>query len=279
MIRWMRAYNASGRGPVQFTGFDMQFPKVAAENVQSFLEKTDPGYWREIRNLYAKVGRLDLPGDDAAETTKQLEKPLAAVVTHLETNAAHYRKNVPVQEVAWAVQNARVVMQAVRVISGSGTYRDQAMAENIGWILRQNPGAKMVVWAHNGHVEQREGWMGNYLSERYGKDYLAVGFSMDQGTYTAYNQEEGVLTTNKAGAAPERTVDGFLNEAKLPRFVLDVRQAGRSPAKSWLAESRLFRSIGAVSVTDTDAFTPTTVNKGFDLLVFIAKTTPSVLLH
>lgn len=29
MIRWMRAFNASGKGRIQFTGFDMQTPTVA----------------------------------------------------------------------------------------------------------------------------------------------------------------------------------------------------------------------------------------------------------
>ena len=43
MIRWMREFNASGRGPVQFTGFDMQTPTVAAKIVNDFVAKFDPG--------------------------------------------------------------------------------------------------------------------------------------------------------------------------------------------------------------------------------------------
>ena len=37
MIRWMRAFNASGRGRVQFTGFDMQTHTVALDIVQQFV--------------------------------------------------------------------------------------------------------------------------------------------------------------------------------------------------------------------------------------------------
>jgi len=36
MIRWMRAFNQSGKGRVQFTGFDMQTPTVAASIVRDF---------------------------------------------------------------------------------------------------------------------------------------------------------------------------------------------------------------------------------------------------
>src|SRR5438874_3666950 len=35
MIRWMREFNKSGKGRVEFTGFDMQTPTVALENVRA----------------------------------------------------------------------------------------------------------------------------------------------------------------------------------------------------------------------------------------------------
>ena len=44
MIQWMRAFNQSGKGRVQFTGFDMQTPTVAAENVRTFVAKHEPAY-------------------------------------------------------------------------------------------------------------------------------------------------------------------------------------------------------------------------------------------
>ncbi len=37
MIRWMREFNQSGKGRVQFTGFDMQTPTVAAGIVRDFV--------------------------------------------------------------------------------------------------------------------------------------------------------------------------------------------------------------------------------------------------
>ena len=44
MIRWMRSFNASGKGRVQFTGFDMQTPTGAIANLRTFAEKFDPQY-------------------------------------------------------------------------------------------------------------------------------------------------------------------------------------------------------------------------------------------
>src|SRR5439155_1457194 len=44
MIRWMREFNQSGKGRIEFTGFDMQTPAVAAQIVSNFASKNDPDY-------------------------------------------------------------------------------------------------------------------------------------------------------------------------------------------------------------------------------------------
>src|SRR5215471_1948211 len=41
MIEWMRAFNASGKGRIQFTGFDMQTPDTAAAIARRVLAKVD----------------------------------------------------------------------------------------------------------------------------------------------------------------------------------------------------------------------------------------------
>ena len=57
MIEWMRRFNASGRGRIQFTGFDMQTVRVAVEIVEDLLRKVDPAYAAEVRPIYqAAVG-------------------------------------------------------------------------------------------------------------------------------------------------------------------------------------------------------------------------------
>src|SRR5207244_140401 len=51
MIRWMRAFNASGRGRVQFTGFDMQTHTVALDIVQQFMRRYDIDYVATVRDV------------------------------------------------------------------------------------------------------------------------------------------------------------------------------------------------------------------------------------
>ena len=49
MVLWMREFNKSGKGRVQFTGFDMQTPNVAADIVRDFVDKNDTEYADALR--------------------------------------------------------------------------------------------------------------------------------------------------------------------------------------------------------------------------------------
>jgi erythromycin esterase-like protein len=45
MVLWMREFNRSGKGRIEFTGFDMQAPKVPMETVRDFLLAHDAPYY------------------------------------------------------------------------------------------------------------------------------------------------------------------------------------------------------------------------------------------
>ena len=48
MIKWMREFNKSGKGRVQFTGFDMQTPDVAIGIVRDFVARHDTQFVGEL---------------------------------------------------------------------------------------------------------------------------------------------------------------------------------------------------------------------------------------
>ena len=60
--------------------------------------------------------------------------------------------------------------------------RDSLMADNIEWLLTEvYPDKKVVIWAHNAHIEKEEmenGYMktmGQYLKERHPEEYYSIG--------------------------------------------------------------------------------------------------------
>ena len=431
MVRWMRAFNASGKGRVQFTGFDMQTPNVAGDIVRTFVEKYEPasvaavtaaataainatsasggsgfgvatgsfpiaraagkrarysayiktegvtrGYaglwWRvdgasgilafdnmssrgvtgskdwtrytielpvdaAVRNInfgmlltgdgnaWFDDVTIELDGvlyvDDAfdlgfesgsprgfvtsgegyrvlvdtsahhlgsrslrmqyappATTTPAVSAAAAVstwkeIVSHLESGRAGYRAGGATDvDVEWAIQNARVVLQAMQ-LRANQVPRDKSMADNIKWILDQNPEAKMVVWAHNGHVATSGfsyNTMGSALRQIYGDEMIVFGLAFNQGSFQAIPQAGGSLKNFTVPAAMAEWFDGMLAATAIPLFALDLRNA-----PVWFAQSRGARQIGAVYPDGQPyAMVANIVPKdAFDAVLFVDTTT------
>ena len=69
MILWMRAFNASGRGRVQFTGFDMQTPTVAMEIVRAFVTRYDAPYTAAIVRANDEIRAMGAPSSFGVATS------------------------------------------------------------------------------------------------------------------------------------------------------------------------------------------------------------------
>ena len=282
LVAWMRTYNASGTGRLEFVGYDMQDPQLPIDSVRAFLARWDP----EAATL------ADTAYRDQREACREVQYPrrpagvygrwkqgAQAVYAHVVAREDVYRVRAGSEAAAWAVQNARVALQSAS-LSGSGgsvVMRDSTMAANMVWTLGQRPlGTRAVVWAHNGHVARDPGWMGNFLSQTFGAAYLPIGFATYAGTYTAMKEHQQdtrnrVMAEVEAFPAPPGSVEEALHRVGFPGFALDLRQATATPEGSWLTVPRAFRSIGGLA-TDY-GFYPTFVARQFDALVFIDQTT------
>jgi erythromycin esterase-like protein len=429
MIRWMRAFNASGRGRVQFTGFDMQTHAVALDVVQQFARRFDPDYASALRDASGRIptgaatqrfgvgtgtfpvaraaGKtvrfsgyvrtegvtagyaglwwrvdgapgtpplafdnmsmrgatgtadwrpftLELPVDTsarninfgmlmpgngtawfddlaielngepftdssafdlgfesasprgfftggngyrvtldssvahsgrqslrmtrvaAADSAPPIDRTAVVaqwgdVLTHLERQRASYRaQGATDRDVDWAIQNARVVLQAVQMRLGLVS-RDRSMALNVKWILDQNPNAKIVLWAHNGHVARgRMAYrsMGEELHDMYGAQMVVLGFAFNRGSFQAVGATG--LQNFTVASAPSGSFDALLGASGIPLFALDLRSAPPS-----LREPRQTRQIGAMFSNETESNYLMRVSAPalFDAILFVENTT------
>ncbi|TAH37295.1 MAG: erythromycin esterase family protein [Planctomycetota bacterium] len=178
----------------------------------------------------------------------------------------------------WILQNARVVVQCARLFAGGQSgfnVRDECMADNVEWILGQNPGARIVLWAHNGHVSRGTlwgaTWMGQHLEQKFPGQMAVFGFSTSAGRYTAMSGGR-LASDNDLLAPPDGSVEAYLRSAAVPRLFLDVRGAQPGdPGSGWLTESRPMRSIGALAMDEQ--FYAVVPKDMFDVLVHIETTT------
>jgi erythromycin esterase len=277
LIEWMRAYNASGKGRMEFWGFDLQTPTVAMDSVRAFVARADPSFTATLDTAYQRVRQVmqERQSGTMSPTAVTLWRDESArVLSHLQTRSPGYATaQRDTMQLAWAMQYARIVWQGAGAAQGALTgsaSRDSSMAANVRWILdHQTAGTKAVLWAHNGHVQRADNWMGGHLDAAYGSAMRVVGFALGEGEYTAVGPRG--LATYPAEAPPPGSVESVLRATGIPRLALDLRLAASSQEGRWLAEPHDFRSIGSMALDR--AFVPTPVAKRFDVLVYLDQTT------
>ncbi len=279
LVEWLRAYNASGRGRVEFWGFDLQTPTVAADSVRAFVARADPAFLPAVDSAYAVVSAAFAETSGGAQVSpariRAWGEAASRVSAHLARRRADYLARFDTLEVDWAEQNARIVEQGAAMRLPGGVPRDSSMALNLAWIAARGPAAdRVVAWAHNSHVERAPGSMGGSLDRRFGDAYRVIGFAIGEGDYTAMGPRG--LAAYPAPAAPAGTVENALSRVGLPRFVLDLRAARADSGGAWLLEPRPFRWVG-FAATD-DQFRELPVASRFDGLIYLDRTTASRLL-
>lgn len=270
MILWMRQYNAAGKGPVQFTGFDIQFGSGAVQNLRSFLASADPGYLPQAESVFTRMLTVEEWGFATAQDLAAAQ----GLFDYMSGKREDYLTAFSRTEVDWAIQNARILVQFTEWYMGINA-RDQRMAENAAWILDHAPaGSKIVLWAHNEHVKRKQGTMGQYLAERYGNDMYVVGFTFGEGSYNAIGWQG--LRDYAALPPQPGSLETFLGAAGLPRFLLDLRHLDEDAPFQWFNKPKTMRSLG--SIARRCAFRQSVAAQEYDGLIWIHQSTPSDFL-
>jgi erythromycin esterase-like protein len=263
--------------PYQNPAFDFDFesPRPRGFNLNGYR------YQLELDKAVAHSGSQSLrmkylgapvapPTDVAAASAAWKE-----IVSYMESSRGAYGAG---KETEWAIQNARVVLQCMQMRANQVT-RDASMAANVQWILDQNPKAKIVLWAHNGHVAHGgyRGYepMGVSLRKVYGSQMVVFGFGFNEGSFQAVETGKG-LHDFTVPPSPEGSLDAALTSSGIPLFALDLRRLPADGAVSqWFHESHKARTVGAVYSEESAAgyLNDMKAPESFDVLLFVAKTT------
>ena len=302
MILWMRAHNQDpGDAPtVSFLGFDMQYAGMAIHNVIEYLEMVDPLGAARASLHYACMlpyangprGSVEFGGLYQNQPQSYRDACVNELLEARDFLLAHqeeYQAASSITEFAMAERSARVVLQFEDLKSArTQGARDYYMAENAKWLLDQaGPDAKMVLWAHNGHVADNPSYgesvsMGYYLRRLYGEDMVIAGLDFFQGsfravTYLGYSY--GGVDDHFVGPAPPLSYEDYFHATGLDRLILDVRGVNLgTAATSWLAGPRLMRSIGSVySPTNPDSYLyDVSIPSLYDLIIYFDSTSAAV---
>jgi erythromycin esterase len=305
LIKWMRSWNAAGNTPkVHFYGVEFPDLALAIDTVKAFVKRMDPATGEHVDSLYDCLDEIRnvidpwdiLPGRYIG-LPKATQQACRAGFEQVGTILSAH-------ETEWSAREGGGKMRLVRQLAviplqwetwltlttdrDRAFYRDQVMAENASWWHDVGaPGAKLMWWAHNGHIVKRFNQTGGHLAAKYGASYFNIGFTFGLGSFNAsYLGIPGdtlpLLRTHSVAGYRADGIETIFATIGQPRLIFDAR-AVRGPvtdATEPLLSPLAIRAIG-------NSFSPRyavssfhqtlQLAKDYDLIVWFAQTTPTTL--
>lgn len=254
-VQWMHDYNmtADEKDKIYFYGNDMQRYDFSKKGLLDYYEAVDQDkakeYAAQLQHVSNKTMR-DLKNDQL----KELDGNIDAIIKDLQTNKEAYIKQSSKEAYLFADQYAQIMKQRTQLFLNDSDYmnlRDKYLANNLQWIVEFEAAQghdKVLMSAHNGHIEKTSanmaGYtsMGQYLDEEYKDAYFAIGTDFVKNTFQAQNGsgERKTYTVKHHNAL----IDAF-SEVKENIFYVDFEKASESDELAEiLAEKQRMGNIG-----------------------------------
>ncbi|MBN1781857.1 erythromycin esterase family protein [bacterium] len=286
LIDWMREYNLeqtdSGR-MIHYLGYDCAFRDWdrAAEVLSGYLDTVDP---ESVPDVAARLENYTI--DDARWVHDLFISRSADYIGRSDSlEYGLMLRIIENLEPSWTVwYNLANGLPDLEV-------RDAFNIGNVRWIIDTYlGGAKVVIWAHNGHVgntilidnaEFPSRMLGLRLRDLYGDDYYVIGTEFWGGQFMAWNGCEDQafeFTVHQAAVPPENSYAYRFHKDGPPLFFLDLRHTDVSMNEAaWLAGPLNMRFIGATycALEDRQFYRSMSMTEEFDGLVFFETTNPA----
>ncbi|PSP38970.1 succinoglycan biosynthesis [Halobacteriales archaeon QH_7_65_31] len=308
LLDWLREFN-EGRpidDRVRFHGIDAQYTHGAVARLDDLLTAVAPELRGELASDLAAA-------DDEGDTTDQhmsahdpaaTDRLLDRLTRAFDARADAWRAETSEQRVTRVGRCLRVIAQVRRRriaretdgVQASMVVRDEAMADNVAWLLRHEDADRAVLLAHDSHLCRTDNCgartgpapaLGSYLDERYGDDYHAVGVDFRGGSFRAIGpglSDDSRLATWSLDEPPRDSITRAF--ASTGDDLLHLPLTGQGDLRAWLARPRFKRKLGAVYYgpdgpddPDTDGVDAHNERRelptAFDSLLFVRETTPT----
>lgn len=296
LVQWMYEYN-QGRPldqKIYFVGCDPQGGDFSVELawVRNYLDQVQLGDTETIMANYNSLPTGDLSRyGGAVPATHEIN------IEGTQNVLNYFTEQASAMVAASSELDYQIALMAVHLIQQReyiyrirdfGVARDSLMAVYAEWwqnILA--PDAKLAVWAHNFHVmdgsDLGQEWMGNFLRQRYGDQYLNLAFSFGRGTFNAFEAGSNGEFVNPVrrqllSSPPCNSVNQLLSAVEGDQHYLILEQLD-GEAQTYFGTEQRFLQFGAGFNADyTSNYTrPYRLSRLFDVIVHFDDTEASVL--
>ncbi|WP_165436311.1 erythromycin esterase family protein [Amycolatopsis suaedae] len=255
-LRWLRTYNRRDHGaPVRYAGADLPgclgSPLPALDAVAAYVEAHDPDAVPVLARARELTGRFHDPAPmkvlfgypSVAQAERDaLTAALAELIARTQRMAPRQRargRGAEHAEAAHLLRGAWLLDQlhrsmAVEGIEIASTFRDVYLAESVLHLLERDPGARIVLVAHNWHLKKLPEPFGAgellpagyHLAAELGTDYRAIGVTSRGGrTAVASGDLTGFPFREAALPPPEDTAIESAFPASATWTLADLRAA------------------------------------------------------
>jgi erythromycin esterase len=313
LIEWMQEYNQDpNHQSLSFYGFDMQNAKEAIDQLLGYLMTVDPDSAASARSRLYCFSQFQIYSyqqtqyaQQESEIKQSCRQDIERVVHDLIDHQKEYAAQSSLADFTLALQAGRVIQQAEKMAAAAEeghvsanwfNSRDQAMAENVSWLLdHAGTDAKAVLWAHNVHLQTTD-WefngfryrtMGVHLRQAFGDDLVVFGFSHFGGVFNAIdfdgkNNQYGEVIGHQLPDPMPNSYEEALKSADAPRYFLNLRQFGKDfPEGGWWSHPHWLSVFGSTydprSDIEDNAYV-VVLPEAFDVMVFFKETGASILL-
>jgi len=257
IIEWIKAFNTSHEKKVAFRGFDMQNGDSALLAMKIFAQAHDHILLEKITELEQRYATQNKTQDDFGYIDHKAKE------ISIYLGSTSYAQ-VTAQRLEKIRHYASIFIQSAALIHdpSQSKSRDICMAENIDWIVKNSgPETKIIVSGDNTHISKASGKMGSVLSGIYNEKYLAVGFTYNTGSYSAY----GAKKYYEVYPSYPGTYEYLFSKSRSKNFILDIR---KNHGLQFLNHPSGFRSIGS-RPQETTQFAEINITDHFDIVIYI----------
>ena len=299
-VEWLRGFSKDvdpKRAPAGFYGMDLYSLHASIHAVLSYLQKVDPDAAKRARARYSCFDHFSREPQEygyaaTAGATESCEDAVVEQLAELQRRAGEFLSRdgeMAAEELFFAEQNARLVKNAeqyyrsmFRGRASSWNLRDRHMVETIEALVAHLNGSrqpKAIIWAHNSHLgdaratemgQHGELNVGQLIREHYGGEAVLIGFSTHHGTVTAASDWGAAAERKNVRPALEGSYEELFHQTGLPRFWIDLRNAGDK-----IGGTRLERAIGVIYRPETERLSHyfhARLPKQFDAIIHIDET-------
>lgn len=288
MVKWMREYNSDpvNKKKIHFVGLDLKMlDQSVFDKVINYVKEHHPDLLPEVEQSYKELSSVAGNLQEYMKlTTEVKEKHMAnaqKIVKLLEDKTKSINENDS-YELVWVKGTAKVIENFTKMVIPADypsmvKLHDQYLAEHAVW-AQEKLGGKTMVWGHNIHIakgviteKMYPKVAGEFLKERVGNQYVAIGSTTTEGKFTAFSEDKIATDTIQKNVSSSNHMFG---QVHYEQFLLDLRKLN-GDAQQWVKEKQPFLDGIAVIIPNEPQFYDVSLQEQFDIMVHIQKTTPS----